>query len=51
VFKITPDTQFTDFAMGMAATEIEDLLETAASCLTYVKGHSALLRTDFNSFS
>jgi hypothetical protein len=38
VVEITPDMQFTDFATAMAGTEIEDLLETAPSYLTYVKG-------------
>ena len=38
VVEITPDMQFTDFATAMAATEIENLLETAASYLTYIKG-------------
>ena len=38
VVEITPDMQFTDFATAMAATEIENLLETAASYLNYIKG-------------
>ena len=37
VVETTPDMQFTDFATAVAATEIEALLETAASYLTYVK--------------
>jgi hypothetical protein len=38
VVETTPDMQFTDFATAMAATGIENLLETAASYLTYIKG-------------